>query len=487
MKTSFTLLNKKDVLITFVLLISAVLFPFLLKNGPNYMGPLLLLGIFTFPILLLVLFDYRTGIYLLLLYGAFMFLIDRLLSVDLPLGILFDLLIVLIFFVLIVQLKTRGEFKWKLNSPITICHILFYIYFTLEALNPNSISPFGWLSAFRFYFYLLLFYIFIHYFSEVENIKKFTKLWLSIALLAGFYGIFQEIFGLRSFEMKWLYEVPGRYELYFIWGRLRKFSFLSDPSAYGLFMAYSATSVLVLVFGPYKRIYIFLFATTAVIMLVAMSFAGTRTAYAMVMISIVFFIILNIRNRKIIIASLVMGFVFLVLMFGPFYSAPILRMRSTFNVSNDASMGVRDYKRLKFQPYIQSHPFGGGINTAGNSGLRYAKGHPLAGKFDPDSGYLRTGMEMGSIGLFLSLLLNCVVMIQGVANHYNLKDKFLRNINIVFVVPFLGLSVAHFTQDALLQKPLNLLVIGTYALMIVLKDLDSKYVHIISNTNEKLN
>jgi hypothetical protein len=40
-------------------------------------------------------------------------------------------------------------------------------------------------------------------------------------------------------------------------------------------------------------------------------------------------------------------------------------------------------------------------------------------------------------------------------------------------VPFLGLSVAHYTQDALYQKPINILVMATFALMIKLKDVDT--------------
>jgi hypothetical protein len=41
------------------------------------------------------------------------------------------------------------------------------------------------------------------------------------------------------------------------------------------------------------------------------------------------------------------------------------------------------------------------------------------------------------------------------------------------MIPFLGLSVAHYTQDALFQKPVNILVIATYALMIKVKDIDA--------------
>jgi hypothetical protein len=41
---------------------------------------------------------------------------------------------------------------------------------------------------------------------------------------------------------------------------------------------------------------------------------------------------------------------------------------------------------------------------------------------------------------------------------------------LVYIVPFLALSVAHFTQDAMFAKPQYIVVIATYALMIRLPE-----------------
>jgi positive regulator of sigma E activity len=44
----------------------------------------------------------------------------------------------------------------------------------------------------------------------------------------------------------------------------------------------------------------------------------------------------------------------------------------------------------------------------------------------------------------------------------------VRTINLAYIVPFMALSVAHFTQDAMFQKPVYLVIIATYALMLTL-------------------
>jgi hypothetical protein len=137
-------------------------------------------------------------------------------------------------------------------------------------------------------------------------------------------------------------------------------------------------------------------------------------------------------------------------------------------------MAVRDYKRLSFQQYIQTHPIGGGLYTVGHNGERYAPGHPLAGKWDPDSGYLLTALETGWIGLLIFQGLFFLVLLQGINNFFAMKDPVLRTYILVFIVPFLALSVAHFTQDAMFYKPTNIIVYATYAVVVKLRTFEKK-------------
>jgi hypothetical protein len=455
-----------------ILLFLAILIPYMMVKTSYLLAVLLLITVVSVFVLISIFWNYRTGIYILLVYSSFIFLIDRILMVNVPYGIAVELLIILIFIALLIQQKGKESFQWKLNEPIVIIQIIFYSYFILQIANPNAVNISAWLASARFLTTFILFYIFLHFLSNFNQIKLFTRAWLTIAMMVASYGIFQEYFGLRDFEWRWIRAVPNRYDLYFIWGHMRKFSFLSDPSAYGLFLGFTGLSTLMMSFGPYSKSKKIILIFMTLYMFFAMSFAGTRTAYAMVAVGVFLFIFMNLRDPRILGVSVFIVILVTILITGPFYSGPINRMRSTLNLSEDASMNVRDVKRIRLQKYIKKNPIGGGINTAGNAGLRYSRGHPLAGRYDPDSGYLRTALEMGWIGVFLVICLNGVIVIKGISNYFRLKNPILRTYNLMYVIPFLGLTVAHYTQDALFQKPINLLVIATYALMVKLPDLD---------------
>jgi putative inorganic carbon (hco3(-)) transporter len=231
---------------------------------------------------------------------------------------------------------------------------------------------------------------------------------------------------------------------------------------------------MVLAMGPFKGSVRLAFALLMVICFVSMSFSGTRTGMALVAVGIAFYITVMLHNRRTLIAASILVVLGAGVFFGPFYGSTLHRLRSTFNASEDPSMAVRDYKRLRFQEYIQTHPIGGGLNTVGNMGNRYSPGHELAGQWDPDSGYLLTALETGWIGLILFQTLFFLVLLTGINHFFAMDDPVLRTYILVYIVPFMALSVAHFTQDAIYAKPINIIAYATYALVFRIPSLQKK-------------
>jgi hypothetical protein len=377
------------------------------------------------------------------------------------------------FIVMMIMAKGKGDWS-VLKSPITYLYIVIVVYQLLQVFNPNATSFIGWIVAFRGNTSFLLFFAFVYLFRSFEEVKKFTTLWLVLAGMVAFYGIWQEYVGLSAAERHWIYSNPGRTDLLVIWGHVRKFSLLSDPSSFGLFMSFSALACLVLSLGPFQGLYRLLFLGLAGVMLLSMSFSGTRTAYAMTGVGVAFYIVLTLRSRKTFLLMIAVGVALLALLFGPFYGGTVMRIRSTLNPSEDASMGVRDKKRIRLQNYVQTHPFGGGLNTTGMNGVKYSPGHPLAEGWDPDSGYLLTALELGWIGLLIGMAFFFAVVLRGINNHFRIRDPMVRTINLAYIVPFMALSVAHFTQDAMFQKPVYLVIIATYALMLTITTYEKK-------------
>jgi hypothetical protein len=446
-----------------ILLLVSLAATYFMANQGVVAGLLILLLSIGLVLLAAVIRNYRLGFYFFFLMGIFMFYVDRVVKVDFPTGTIYDALIGLAFFSLFLQNKNNDWRSFK--NPVTITFIVLIAYQVLQFFNPNATSALAWLVSLRNNTSFLLYVIAFQMFSSLKEVRRFTIIWMAAALVIAIYGIYQNFFGLSEMDLAWMNEMPERVKLYIIWGELRVFSLMNDPSSYGLFTAMSSLAALVLALGPFRTSVKLGYGLLTIILLLAMSYSGTRTALAMVAVGVVFYIIIMLHNRRTLFASAVIVFIGVVLLIGPFYGGTMSRLRSTFRASEDPSMAVRDYKRLMFQEYIRTHPIGGGLNSVGHLGFRYSPGHELAGEWEPDSGYLLTALESGWIGLIIFQGIFFIVLLSGINNFFAVDDPVLKTYILVFIVPFMALSVAHFTQDAMFTKPMNVIVYATYALV----------------------
>jgi hypothetical protein len=188
-----------------------------------------------------------------------------------------------------------------------------------------------------------------------------------------------------------------------------------------------------------------LFAILAVHML-ALGYSGTRTAYVIVPGGLIIFFLTKLHDRNTIFAAMVFGVLALAILYGPFYSPTIIRIRTAFIGSKDASLNVRDVNRAKIQPYIYKHPMGGGVMTAGGAGEIFNPGHPLAG-FPPDSGYLRALLETGWIGLLFVALLTYYGVRYPVSNYFSSPDELSKLLNLCIAGCLMAIAVAQYAQE----------------------------------------
>ena len=156
----------------------------------------------------------------------------------------------------------------------------------------------------------------------------------------------------------------------------------------------------------------------------------------MIVFGIVFYGVITLYEKRTIIFMSCCGFLLAFILMVPIYDNPvILRIRSTFEPSNDNSALVRDMNRKTVQPYIYSHPIGGGIYTCGNLGVLYNPGHYLS-FYPPDSGYMQILMDQGFIGLIMTLIFYFVILKTGIKHFYRVKDPWLKTLyvgNLVFI------------------------------------------------------
>jgi putative inorganic carbon (hco3(-)) transporter len=415
--------------------------------------------------------NFRFGFYFAIILGFLIFVADRLLGPEVPTAILVDIQINATFVGLIINrgLKRQSFFE-NAGHIITYGYLVYTLFLVIELFNPNASSIGGWFFVFRkFLQFLMIYFIALNVFDSLKRIRFFFIFWAACAFVAGIYGCYQQWFGFQEFELNWIWSVPGRAGLYSLDnGDFRKFSILSGPAAYGIIMA--ASGLLFAVLGTREKTSVARigFLSTSVFCILGMAYAGTRTAYFIFTAGAVIYLLMTIMNRSTLITACGLVMLFAVIMWGPIYgNATVNRIRSTFN-TDDSSLEVRDMNRANIQPYIHSHPIGGGLATSGVQGLQYNPGHFLAG-FPPDSGFVKSAVETGWVGLFLQCALYCLILLAGLRVYYQSQDKVSRNYCLATVVTLFSFVISQYGQVSIGQIPDCFLFYSLLAIIVRLR------------------
>jgi hypothetical protein len=339
-----------------------------------------------------------------------------------------------------------------LKDPLLLIFYLYSCYLFIQVLNPNMYNIQGWIIYIRVFIRNgILIFIALRLLRTWPEIYTFFKYWLGMSTLAGVYACIQQAIGLFPFERSYIAKFPEKFNTVILQGRVRIFSFMADPAAFGILMACGVILCLVLLTASsqlvnFRKKALLLFMV--IVQLLGLAFSGTRTAYVMLPMGLILFFLLNIQNRNTVITAIVCAFGMAVLLFGPFYGNPtIVRVRSAFVGSKDESMQVRDINRHSVQPYIHSHPIGGGLMTTGNSGSSLNPGHPLAG-FQTDSGYLHAALELGWIGLIVVCLYMYMGFKYAVSNYFRCDKPFNKLLLTGMAAVLFSIIVAQYAQEA---------------------------------------
>lgn len=455
-----------------VLLAAALFIGYAIGTQGLKTGVLLMSVLVGLPILIGSLADLRFGTVVVLIFGYFLMGIKRMVGGDLPLGILLDVMMLVLFIGLLIKQLRHNDWRFMNNATVFLV-IVWIIFNIIELFNPAAASREAWFYTVRGMAGLTaLFIIALDTFNSFSFIKLIVKLFVGLALWAALYGIWQEYMGFNQAELNWIYEDPKRFELIFQFGRFRIFSFLSDPTAYGILMAYMSMFCLVLATGPYGTFRRVVLAFFGVLMLLPVGYAGTRTAYVLVPAAVFFYVLINPSRRVLMVAGIFLLFGIALVMKST--SNPIIyRIQTAFTPKEDASMQLRLDNQKFIQPFIQTHPLGGGLGSTGVWGKRFSPNTMLA-NFPPDSGYVRTAVEQGWLGLLLYCLLLFVAMASSVYYYIRLHDPVIKNLYQALLVLLFSLVLANYPQEAIILLPNSVIFYLTLAALVRLKDFDKR-------------
>lgn len=434
-------------------------------------GMLVLVVVIALPVLYAIMVYLEFGIWLLLIFAYLLFFLMRL-DLGFPLGTLIDALQVLLFIGFFIHQRTRPNWK-DLKTPVSVMILVWVGYNVLAVVNPAAASRMAWVYTIRSVAIITFsYFVFLYVIRSVSFIRVILKTWIGLALFAALYAFKQEYIGFTSGENAWLASDPKIAALLFIDGAWRKFSIMADPVAFSYNMAISSILCIALMTGPlpsWKKIAL---GGCTAILLFAMLLSGTRSAYIMLPVGLIFLAILKF-NRKVLRIMVVVGAALVVLVFMPTTNYTLYRFQTAFKPSKDASFNVRKANQEKIQPYILTHPIGGGLGATGAWGQRFAPDSYLA-NFPPDSGYVRVAVELGWIGLLLFCILLFLILKMSINNYYAIRDPELKSYCLGMTLILYAFTIGNYPQEALVQYPSNIYFYLVVALVSITYRLDKK-------------
>lgn len=435
------------------------------------LGLLFFSALFALPIVFACIFNLEIGVMVMVCAGFLVPFVGKFTGA--PIGTALDGLLFAMAFGVVVQLSRNRDFNF-LKHPISLLVIIWIYYNLIQVLNPGAGSRLAWVFTVRTVaIQLLLYFIACYAFKSKQSIVFMLKVLIFWAFAAALYAFKQEFIGFSAGEMAWLTSDPKRFELIFQWDRLRVFSFCSDPTTFGILMAYMAVFCMILATGPFSVLKKTMLVIGAICMLMGMAYAGSRTPFVLVPIGVLFYTLMTFK-RNTVIATAVFILLGTGMMMKSTSSAVVWRIQSAFQPKADASVQVRLDNQKKIQPYIQSHPIGAGLGSTGAWGARFTPDSWLA-SFAHDSLFVRLAVETGYIGLIIYLILLFVSLKTGIYYYYRCRDPEIKIYYLAIVIVVFLLVLASYPQEAITLLPNSVVFYVCLAMIVKLKDFDPQF------------
>ncbi len=322
---------------------------------------------------------------------------------NVPLGLAVDGILLLTLIAIFLKGFSEKQDWKKVKNSLFYFSLVWFVYNLFELVNPEAVSSAAWFYAMRgvaLYFVLTVVVAFM-LMNKVKHLDTFLYIWGTFSILASLKGIMQLKMGVDPWEQRWL--DAGAATTHILFGKLRVFSFLSDAGQFGAAQGHAAVMGLIIgvnVKNLKKKVF---FLTVGLLGLYGLAISGTRGAIAVPLGGAIVYFFMK-KNFKILIAGffLMVG-VFIFFKYTTIGNSnyTIHRLRSAFD-PNDPSLQVRLENQRKLKAYMKTRPFGGGIGSSGNWGLRFSPNTFLA-QTPTDSWYVKIWVEQGIIGLLIHL------------------------------------------------------------------------------------
>ncbi len=393
------------------------------------------------------------GFYIVSFIAFFAFYPNHILNRDVPLPTLVEILIWVVFLGSLREKPPEGMRNNLLHSPVSVMFIIYTGYHLIQFFNPDLGLKDGYLFVMRkFTMFILIYILGYRLINTPHRFRQFMKFWLIMAVVGALYGCYQQWFGYLPQEIRFLKKNPREYALLFQGGQLRKISFFSGVVTFGVLSGSMCVITIILAIYQKNRRKRYLLILGSIFLALGMSYTGTRTVNVILPVGISLYILMTLRHKTTLLTMFISFMTIFVILFAPIYSNKTLnRIRSTIR-PNEPSLDVRNENRHYIQPYIYAHPIGGGVATTGLPGRRYNPNHFLAG-FPPDSGLLQMALEIGYIGLGLTIIWYLLILYQCIYIAFRVKNQEYKIYVTAIACCLLSTMVTQYSQVSIGEIP----------------------------------
>lgn len=394
-------------------------------------------------------------------------------------GIIIDSLLLSTILILLIQTIFFPVDYWrKANNVLTYLSFIWFIYCTIEVVNPYTTVEL-WLTSVRgIAFYMFLFTLLTAaLLNKYIDLKRILILWAILTILAVIKALIQKFIGFDWGENHWLFVEKGS-KTHIIYSGVRYFSFFTDAANFGCSMALSMVVFSISALYIKSKYLRFFFIIVAMLSAYAMVISGTRAALAIPFVGYTIFIIVSKRIK-----IMIGGAILIISMFTFFYftnigqgNAEIRRMRSAFDGTKDASFVVRLENQKKMKEFMPSHPFGIGIGKS-----KHAEPQDHMYGIATDSSLVFIWVETGTVGLIFYIFIFLFVLGRGMYDIlFRIKNEELKGIMSALVAGLGGIIVTAYGNEVLQQFPTGPILYIFMTFIIMGRQIDKE----IENRNE---
>ncbi len=433
------------------------------------------------PIAPLFIFRPRLAMWMLLIFGNFLFFINRFMP-NLPMGMGLEALYVVAALGTII--KASIEKKWpKANIPklIVFALILYSIYYAFQIFNPNSPGPLNMFYGFRWWLLpVLVPWLASVWLNTGRDLRRFFIIWLLMTAISALYACWQQGIPGSSYrftegELGWLADNPT----HDIWGTIRIFSTLGSADAMGMYMVAGFIVALAMLTSGFLPMWAKLSMIALIpLFMTVMLWTMTRSAYAALPLGLLIITFVT-RNRLLVTFTSIMAVVYIILSItgagrGNVY---IARFFTTTETSNDESYQVRQEIQNRVIGKVFDSPIGYGPATTGHDGAKTlaASGGDqadaeLAGTAT-DNYYMRIGLEAGWLGTLFFIILAVCTVVSSLMCYYKARSRSAQYMIVSIVAVLAAMLLGSWANNYFQYPPLTQFFFISLGLLGPLRDI----------------